>query len=153
MFPAFFVGLAYPKNGSPCNKCWGNNPKKKHKCHDHGQPKEDTPVLWNAILQTISKFSLFFSTCSPSFASQSVPFLKIYSTGVPFQQGHWCISAEALVHFNAASLHLSAGIGACQWGHWCISMTTYWRISMTTYLCISIKALVHFNGCSSSGQW
>ena len=112
-------------------------------------------MFWNAILQTISKFSLFFLyffSCVP-FTIHAFPqnifnmFGALFHCNrvkLSFPQGHWRISMQALVRFNA-------GIGASQRRHWCILTQASVRLSagigasQRRHWCMSMGALVHFN--------
>ena len=163
MFPTFFVGLAYQKSGSPCKKCWGNNPKKTQmpwpwttKRGYAGALECDT----SNNLQIFPVFSLLFLLRSLDNPCLSSKYIQHVWGILPFQQGaafhfhrgigasqrrHWCISTQALLHFNA-------GISACQRRHWCIFNAGI-SASQRRHWCISAQALLHVNGGIGAFQW
>ena len=106
-------------------------PQKKHKCHDHGQPW----TTWNAILQTISKFSLFF----PHFFSfvrftirellQNIYIQHVFHFNGASQRRHWCMSMGAWCISTQAFVHFNGGIGAFQCKRWCISTGAVLRVN------------------------
>ena len=109
MFPPFFVGLAYQKNGSPCNnKCWGNNPKKQHKCHDHGQP------------------GMRYFRQSPNFPCFSLHLsLSIgacqWGNWCISMTTYWCISTGAVLRVNGNWLHWFV-----EFGSWIVLIVRWW---------------------------
>ena len=172
MFPTFFVGLAWltKKTAHHARSAEGTTqqPKKNINAMTMDNQKRIRRCSGMRYFRQSPNLPCFFSTFSPSFASQSVPFLKIYSTCVPFQQGHlsagigafqrrhWCI----LTH---ASVHLSAGTGAFQRRHWCISTQALVHFNTGTgafqcghwcrHWCISAQALVHLSAGIGACQW
>ena len=157
MFPPFFAGLAYQKTARHATSAEGTT-QKNIKAMTMDNQKRIRRCSGMRYFRQSPNLPCLFSTFSPSFASQSVPFLKIYSTCVPFQQGavfhfhrgigasqrrHWCISTQALVHFNAGIGASQGGIGAFQRRHWCIS--TQALAFQCGHWCISAQALVHLS--------
>ena len=154
MFPTFFVGLAWltKKTAHHARSAEGTTqqPKKNINAMTMDNQKRIRRCSGMRYFRQSPNLPCFFSTFSPSFASQSVPFLKIYSIQHVFhfkrasQRRHWCISTQALVHFNAC-------ISASQRRHWCISTQALVHFnacisaSQRRHWCISTQALVHFN--------
>ena len=109
----------------------------------------------SGILQTISKYCLFFLYFFSFVRFTTHAFSKIYSTclehcsistrgSVSFQHRHWCIWMKALVYFNQ-------GTGAFQCRHWCISTQALVHLNEGTGIfqkrhgCISMQAVLHFD--------